>query len=267
MTPRFSRFSIEADGNGAASLSPQSELPPGAEAFRTTPSDPLLHPAAEAAAKSDVSSLPDSFLSARLEPQRNRFGLIVTVVVLLTLTAGAVLLYLRYVAAEDVDRAFNVGGSKAGPLTTSPASPSAAGDPAKAKVLDARSSLLTKSSTEEPGSMNGFRPASTFVSASVMDGHLLSAPLPDQPRVPASAGSKGVVVMEANISSTGQVEDVHVLGGSPALRFAAIDAVRSWQYKPYLVNGHPTEVRTIIRVDFSEHVSQPATAGSTASTP
>ena len=35
------------------------------------------------------------------------------------------------------------------------------------------------------------------------------------------------------------------------LQQAAMDAVRSWRYKPYLLNGEPVEVGTQINVVFS----------------
>ena len=35
------------------------------------------------------------------------------------------------------------------------------------------------------------------------------------------------------------------------LRQAAIDAVQTWRYKPYLLNGDPVEVETTINVVFS----------------
>jgi protein TonB len=31
---------------------------------------------------------------------------------------------------------------------------------------------------------------------------------------------------------------------------AAMDAVKQWRYKPYLVNGVPAEVQTTINVNF-----------------
>jgi protein TonB len=34
------------------------------------------------------------------------------------------------------------------------------------------------------------------------------------------------------------------------LQQAAIDAVRQWRYKPYLLNGEPVEVETTIEVEF-----------------
>jgi len=35
------------------------------------------------------------------------------------------------------------------------------------------------------------------------------------------------------------------------LRASALDAVRSWRYKPYLLNGEPTEVDTTVTVNFN----------------
>jgi protein TonB len=43
---------------------------------------------------------------------------------------------------------------------------------------------------------------------------------------------------------------VKALGGDPLLARAAIDAVKQWEYKPYYLNGQPTEVQTQITVNF-----------------
>jgi protein TonB len=32
---------------------------------------------------------------------------------------------------------------------------------------------------------------------------------------------------------------------------AAVDAVRSWRYRPYLLNGDPVEVETTVNVVFT----------------
>jgi TonB family protein len=44
---------------------------------------------------------------------------------------------------------------------------------------------------------------------------------------------------------------VQVLSGPPPLLVSAIDAVRQWKYKPYLVDGEPTEVDTTININFT----------------
>jgi protein TonB len=40
--------------------------------------------------------------------------------------------------------------------------------------------------------------------------------------------------------------------GHPILAAAAMDAVKQWKYKPYLLNGIPIEVDTEVLVSFSE---------------
>jgi protein TonB len=37
----------------------------------------------------------------------------------------------------------------------------------------------------------------------------------------------------------------------PDLAIAALAAVRQWTYKPYLLNGEPTELQTTITVNFN----------------
>ena len=61
---------------------------------------------------------------------------------------------------------------------------------------------------------------------------------------------QGQVVMQAIISKEGTIEDVHVIKGHRLLRGAATDAVRTWRYRPFLIDGHPVEVATTVSVDF-----------------
>jgi peptidyl-prolyl cis-trans isomerase A (cyclophilin A) len=42
-----------------------------------------------------------------------------------------------------------------------------------------------------------------------------------------------------------------VVSGPDMLQQAALDAVRQWRYKPYLLNGEPVEVRTTINIIFT----------------
>ncbi len=81
-------------------------------------------------------------------------------------------------------------------------------------------------------------------------GLLLTPIQPVYPRIAVAAGIQGTVVMEAVISKTGRIESLHVVSGSPMLQTAALDAVRGARYRPYLLNGEPTEVQTTISVNF-----------------
>jgi protein TonB len=58
-------------------------------------------------------------------------------------------------------------------------------------------------------------------------------------------------VLQATISKAGTIENLHVISGHPMLIQAAMDAVRQWKYKPYLLNGDPVEVDTQITVNFT----------------
>jgi outer membrane biosynthesis protein TonB len=52
-------------------------------------------------------------------------------------------------------------------------------------------------------------------------------------------------------SQTGEVGEVHLLSGNPALVLAAIEAVKQWRFAPCHLNGEPIEVRTEIIVPFN----------------
>jgi protein TonB len=89
------------------------------------------------------------------------------------------------------------------------------------------------------------------ISRGVMAGNLLSSTIPQYPAIPKAAHIQGVVVLQATISKTGSIENLRVVSGPPMLRQAAIDAVQTWRYKPYLLNGDPVEVETTINVVFN----------------
>jgi TonB family protein len=89
------------------------------------------------------------------------------------------------------------------------------------------------------------------VSSGVMAANLLAAPMPAYPKLASLTRMQGNVVMQAIISKSGTVESVRVIKGHRLLRGAATNAVRSWRYRPYLINGRPVEVATIVSVDFT----------------
>jgi periplasmic protein TonB len=53
------------------------------------------------------------------------------------------------------------------------------------------------------------------------------------------------------ISKQGNVENLQVQSGHPMLVQAALDAVKQWKYRPYILNGEPVEVDTTITVNFN----------------
>ncbi|MFZ0760823.1 MAG: energy transducer TonB [Candidatus Sulfotelmatobacter sp.] len=83
------------------------------------------------------------------------------------------------------------------------------------------------------------------------EGDLVQKILPVYPALARSARVQGTVVLQAMISKQGTIEDLKVVTGHPMLVPAAIDAVRRWRYRPYVLNNEPVEVETQITVNFS----------------
>lgn len=89
------------------------------------------------------------------------------------------------------------------------------------------------------------------ISAGVATGLLLQKATPVYPAIAKSAHVQGTVVLTATISKSGMIENLLVVSGSPMLRQAALDAVKNWRYKPYLLNNQPVDVATTVSVIFS----------------
>jgi protein TonB len=90
-------------------------------------------------------------------------------------------------------------------------------------------------------------PVSTGVEAAL----LLRKTLPVYPAIAKAAGIQGTVTLQATISKSGTIENLRVVSGPPMLQQAAIDAVKTWVYRPYLLDGLPVEVETTVQVIFS----------------
>ena len=58
-------------------------------------------------------------------------------------------------------------------------------------------------------------------------------------------------MLQATISKAGTIENLRVLSGPPMLQQAAMEAVKTWRYRPYLLNGEPVEVETQVNVIFT----------------
>jgi TonB family protein len=69
------------------------------------------------------------------------------------------------------------------------------------------------------------------------------------PAEAARAGLTGIVILEALISTTGNVMDVRVAAGASPLT-QAVDAVKQRLYETTFLDGVPVEVVTTITVSF-----------------
>jgi protein TonB len=85
----------------------------------------------------------------------------------------------------------------------------------------------------------------------MVEGLLIRKTIPVYPSIGIAIHAQGTVVLQATISKTGTIENLRVISGPPLLQQAAIDAVKTWQYKPYLLNDQPVEVETTVNVVFT----------------
>jgi protein TonB len=88
------------------------------------------------------------------------------------------------------------------------------------------------------------------VSQGVTQGLLLHKVEPAYPKIALAARVTGVVLVKAVIGKDGVIKELEIVNGSPLLTSAALDAVKQWRYRPYLLNGEPVEVETNITVTF-----------------
>ncbi len=94
-------------------------------------------------------------------------------------------------------------------------------------------------------------PTRVRVSSGVVSGLLVRKVPPTYPPLARQARIQGVVVLQAQISKDGTIQNLQLISGHPMLAPAAIEAVKQWKYRPYLLNGEPVEVDTQVQVNFT----------------
>jgi protein TonB len=94
-------------------------------------------------------------------------------------------------------------------------------------------------------------PQRVRVSQGVSQGLIIKKVQPPYPPLARQARIQGQVILQAEISKDGTIENLRLVSGHPMLAPAAIEAVKQWRYKPYLLNGEPVAVETQVMVNFS----------------
>jgi protein TonB len=103
----------------------------------------------------------------------------------------------------------------------------------------------------QPPAVKPATPRVITLSSGVAGGLLFYQTRPAYPPIAKATGTSGPVVLAATISSSGTIENLRVLSGNPMLRQAAVEAVKTWRYHPYLLNNQPVAVETTITINFS----------------
>ena len=89
------------------------------------------------------------------------------------------------------------------------------------------------------------------IASRIAEANLIHNVAPTYPSEAGRARIEGTVVLLAVIAKDGTVQDVRVESGLPVLAQAAIDAVKQWRYRPYVLNGEPIEVDSQITINFT----------------
>jgi TonB family protein len=84
------------------------------------------------------------------------------------------------------------------------------------------------------------------VAPSIASQNLVRKVEPTVPPLAKTMGLGGTVSAEIVINAQGKVSSVKLLSGHPMLAPAFIDAVRKWEYKPFLADGQAVAVSTTV---------------------
>jgi protein TonB len=93
-------------------------------------------------------------------------------------------------------------------------------------------------------------PGSLRVSQGVSQGLVVKKVAPVYSATALQLRKEGPVELMATINKDGSVTGVRVLSGDLMLARSAVEAVKQWKYRPYLLNSEPVEIETQITVNF-----------------
>jgi TonB family protein len=95
-------------------------------------------------------------------------------------------------------------------------------------------------------------PDTLFESAKVLAGHKIAGQDPVYPESAKENHEQGTVSLAAIITKNGRIRSL-IVTSAPAMSLAdsALVAVKTWKYKPYLLNGRPVNVQTTIQVIYT----------------
>jgi TonB family protein len=88
------------------------------------------------------------------------------------------------------------------------------------------------------------------VSPETMDKRIVTKVEPVYPEAARTAGTEGLVELDAVIAADGSVKSLRTVSGPDLLAQSATQAVQFWKFEPYLSSGKAVEVETTIAVEF-----------------
>ena len=131
--------------------------------------------------------------------------------------------------------------------------PAEAVEPSAPETLDIASNSTNQAIAglvSMPARVPTATPQTVKLSQGVSQGLLIKKVPPEYPPQARQMRLQGAVQLMATISKEGNIENLKVLSGDSVLARAAINAVKQWKYKPYLLDSQPVEIQTQITVNF-----------------
>jgi periplasmic protein TonB len=162
-------------------------------------------------------------------------------------------------SAQSVES--RLSGASQQAVSPAPVDPGTASDPTSASrsTTAASAGPSPTAAASSKASSPGAKIRSVKIAAGTASGLLVKKVSPSYPLSAKLVRLEGTVVVRAVIEKTGDVAEVYALSGPPILESAAVDAVKQWQYRPYVQNGQPVDVETTIEVVFALDGSRPIT--------
>lgn len=226
------------------------------EFLRKMNSPTLLHSAARVPLRSELapaqtasSAIGDTTVHRFAEPSPVRTSSRSRNLLLVMIVAGAAVLVLGIAIVRQL-----LVPAESGSHRASQGLPYRSSQPGSSLVTGQSKSTASVSDPEPPPLSRASVSASgqrVSLEPTISRGLLTKEVVPSYPPLARQAHIQGSVVLDVEISTTGAVDRLSTVSGHPMLIPAAIDAVKQWQYKPYLLNGEPVPVRTQVTVNFT----------------
>lgn len=145
-------------------------------------------------------------------------------------------------AAQPVEPA---AASASAPVATRSAEPEPVKSAASTAATPAKNTAAPAIQKEEPAPTG---PVS--VQPDVAETMKLPGDAVAYPAAAMAAHIQGVVVLAVGVGADGNVQTVEPVSGPALLEVGALGAVRSWRYRPWLVQGHAVPFTTQVTISF-----------------
>lgn len=208
----------------------------GTSPRETSPSQEMAGPAD----KIDAETTPSAAVAGS-STRANRFPLVIAVTAVGIVLLSLLIFKTVHAPAGSGSSAAHEAGraQSSGPAPVNVSQPAVSSPAPESKVVAASHPIA------------GVAARRVRVPTDVSQNLLLTKVVPTYPQLARQARIQGEVVLDVDISKEGTVESLRTVRGHPLLIPAAIDAVKNWRYKPYMVDGQPVPVQTQVTVNFS----------------